>query len=553
MPPQQQQNNAAAPQQNTLHRVGSESDMSEAGDSRGARDYRVRKSSLIGMIDWVHVLLTHAPQIIALGLIVLFGQIVHQVVKDLFGDNEVHWYSWETISVIVSAINDLFFRLYLSIVESHGFDLFSAEVKTTALVLFIGIWFVRRDNPIYVLSFATFKPPEDWKRSHDEIVEMMKRQRCFSEESLGFMRRILERSGTGQATAWPPGIIKSLQPDAPMADRSVAASRKEAETVIFDVVENALKKANVHPKEIDVLVINCSLFSPTPSLCAMVTSHFGMRQDVATFNLSGMGCSASLISIDLAKRLLGKGHRKALVVSTEIITPNLYHGNDRGFLIQNTLFRCGGAAIVLSNNWLDGRRAWYKLLHTVRVQGTDDVAYECVYEAEDANGERGVRLSKDIVKVAGKTMEKNFTTLGPQVLPLTEQAKVAWSVVCRLMLKQVASMLRSNGAESMASKLPKVKPYVPDFKRCIDHFCIHAGGRAVIDGIEKNLQLEQYHTEPSRMTLLNFGNTSSSSIWYELEYIQEQQKSNPLKKGDRIMQVAFGSGFKCTSGVWLKV
>jgi 3-ketoacyl-CoA synthase len=72
-------------------------------------------------------------------------------------------------------------------------------------------------------------------------------------------------------------------------------------------------------------------------------------------------------------------------------------------------------------------------------------------------------------------------------------------------------------------------------------------------GIEKNMQLELFHTEPSRMTLLNYGNTSSSSIWYELEYIQEQQTTNPLKKGDRIMQVAFGSGFKCTSGVWLKV
>jgi 3-ketoacyl-CoA synthase len=55
------------------------------------------------------------------------------------------------------------------------------------------------------------------------------------------------------------------------------------------------------------------------------------------------------------------------------------------------------------------------------------------------------------------------------------------------------------------------------------------------------------------MALLNYGNTSSSSIWYELEYIHENQKSNPLKKGDRVMQVAFGSGFKCTSGVWLKL
>jgi predicted naringenin-chalcone synthase len=302
------------------------------------------------------------------------------------------------------------------------------------------------------------------------------------------------------------------------------------------------------------LIINCSLFSPTPSLCAMVSSHFGMRSDISTFNLSGMGCSASLISIDLAKQLLNsRRNAKALVVSTEILTPNFYHGNDRGFLIQNTLFRCGGAAIVLSNSWSDGQRAWYKLLHTVRVQGTGEAAYECVYETEDSEGERGVRLSKDIVKVAGKCMEKNFTMLGPSVLPLSEQAKVVVSVVSRFLLKFVAKQLKAFGKEELALKLPSVKPYVPDFKRGIDHFCIHAGGRAVIDGIEKNMKLEVFHTEASRMTLLNQGNTSSSSIWYELEYIQEQQKSNPLKKGDRVLQVAFGSGFKCTSGVWLKL
>lgn len=433
------------------------------------------------MINWAHVLLTHAPRLFILGLVVLFAQIVHQVVKDLFGDGEVR-FSVGTVSVIVVAIKELFVRLYLSIAESDGFDIFSPQVKTTALILVIATWMVRRNNPIYILSFATFKPPEEWKRSHDDIIEMMKRQRCFSEESLNFMRRILDRSGTSQATAWPPGIVESLQEHAPKANRSMAASRKEAETVIFDIVEQALKKANVKPKEIDILVINCSLFSPTPSLCAMVASHFGMRSDLATYNLSGMGCSASLISIDLAKRLLGKGLGKALVVSTEIITPNLYHGNERGFLIQNTLFRCGGAAIVLSNNWLDGRRAWYKLLHTVRVQGQGEAAYQCVYEGEDENGERGVRLSKDIVKVAGKCMEKNLTMLGPQVLPLSEQAKVVWSVIVRYILKSLSKSLKANKYESWAEKLPVVKPYVPDFKRCIDHFCIHAGGRAVIDG-----------------------------------------------------------------------
>ena len=47
-------------------------------------------------------------------------------------------------------------------------------------------------------------------------------------------------------------------------------------------------------------------------------------------------------------------------------------------LLQNVLFRCGGAAILLSNKWLDGRRALAKLMHCVRVQGVDDASYACV-------------------------------------------------------------------------------------------------------------------------------------------------------------------------------
>ena len=52
------------------------------------------------------------------------------------------------------------------------------------------------------------------------------------------------------------------------------------------------------------MIVNCSLFNPTPSLSAMVVNHFGMRPDIKTYNLSGMGCSAGIISLGLAKELL---------------------------------------------------------------------------------------------------------------------------------------------------------------------------------------------------------------------------------------------------------
>ena len=56
--------------------------------------------------------------------------------------------------------------------------------------------------------------------------------------------------------------------------------------------------------QVDIVIVNCSLFNPTPSLSAMIVNHFGMRPDIKSYNLSGMGCSAGIISIGLAKELL---------------------------------------------------------------------------------------------------------------------------------------------------------------------------------------------------------------------------------------------------------
>ncbi len=65
-----------------------------------------------------------------------------------------------------------------------------------------------------------------------------------------------------------------------------------------------------------------------------------MKRDILSYNLSGMGCSAGLLAIDLARELLNsRAKSTALVISTEIITQNLYRGNERSMLLQNTLFR----------------------------------------------------------------------------------------------------------------------------------------------------------------------------------------------------------------------
>lgn len=44
---------------------------------------------------------------------------------------------------------------------------------------------------------------------------------------------------------------------------------------------------------------------------------------------------------------------------------------------------------------------------------------------------------------------------------------------------------------------------------------------------------------PSRIALSRYGNTSSSSIWYEMDFIAAEQ--GDLKRGQRILQVGLGS------------
>ena len=92
--------------------------------------------------------------------------------------------------------------------------------------------------------------------------------------------------------------------------------------------------------------------------------------------------------------------------------------------------------------------------------------------------------------------------LRPMVLPLREQIKT----VVYAGLERLSNRLRVLAeARGWKVTIPKVTRYVPNFKTGIHHFCIHAGGRAVIDGIEKNLQLSREDTLPSRLTLFHYG------------------------------------------------
>eukprot|EP00208_Stichococcus_sp_RCC1054_P001072 CAMPEP_0206145068 /NCGR_PEP_ID=MMETSP1473-20131121/26246_1 /ASSEMBLY_ACC=CAM_ASM_001109 /TAXON_ID=1461547 /ORGANISM="Stichococcus sp, Strain RCC1054" /LENGTH=509 /DNA_ID=CAMNT_0053541129 /DNA_START=200 /DNA_END=1729 /DNA_ORIENTATION=- len=382
-----------------------------------------------------------------------------------------------------------------------------------------------RAKPVYLLDFCIFKPPEELKLTKEMFVRLSRATGVFGEKAMQFQERIMEKSGLGDETYLPPGV-RCWPPDINMR-----SAREEAEMVIFSAVRDVLEKTKLRPSQIDILVVNCSLFNPTPSLSAMIINHFKMRSNINSYNLGGMGCSAGVIAIGLAKEQLQVyPNSTALVVSTENITQNWYFGEERSMLIPNCLFRIGGAAMVLSNKRSARWNAKYELLHTVRTHmGASDANFGCVVQREDSEGKVGVHLSRDLMAIAGGSLKANITTLGPLVLPVSEQLLFFVNLICRKVFKR------------------KMRAYIPDFKLAFEHFCIHTGGAGVIAEIEKQLQLRPENVQPSKDALYRWGNVSSSSIWYVLGAIESMGN---MRRGDRVWQIAFGSGFKCNSAVW---
>ena len=397
-----------------------------------------------------------------------------------------------------------------------------------ALTLILAVFLLySRFSDVYLIDFSCYRPPYNWRTPTSHMIEHLELCGLFDGESINFQAKLVERSGIGGEACLPVGA-HVIPPDT-----SLNNAREEIEMVIFTVVEDLLSKHKINSKQIDILISNCSLVCPTPSITAMIINKFGFRSNVKSISLGGMGCSAGILSISLAKDLL-KVHKNslALVLSMEAVTPSGYTGKNKSMLVANTLFRAGGVAILLSNKKQDKKVAKYKLQNLVRTHlGSDDSSYQCVFQETDEDGFVGVSLSRTLLHVAGKALRTNISELGPLVLPYSEQIRYGWSLFC----------------QKVWAPARRKEIYTPNFKKAFEHFCIHAGGRAVIDAVESNLKLSNEDGEASRMTLYRFGNTSSSSVWYELCYLEAKGR---IKKGDRVWQIAFGSGFKCNSAVW---
>ncbi|KAE8712143.1 3-ketoacyl-CoA synthase 3 [Hibiscus syriacus] len=388
-------------------------------------------------------------------------------------------------------------------------ELFSFLFFFPILALCLKIWkWVNDmgDQECYILDYQCYKPTDDRMVGTEFCGEVIKRNKNLGLNEYKFLLKAIVSSGIGEQT-YAPRIMFSGREESP----TLADGILEMEEFFHDSIGKLLSRAGVSAQEIDLLVVNVSMLSAVPCLSSRIINRYKMRDDVKCFNLTGMGCSASSISLDIIRNVFKSYKNKfALLVTSESLSPNWYAGNDRSMILANCLFRSCGCAILLTNNKSLKHRAMFKLKCLVRTHnGARDESYNCCIQIEDEKGRVGFHLGKNLPKAATRSFVDNLRVISPKILPVRELVKF-----------MVVSLVK------------KMK---------------HRGGKAVIDGIGLSLDLTEFDLEPARMTLHRFGNTSASSLWYVLAYMEAKKR---LKKGEKVLMISFGAGFKCNSCVW---
>jgi FAE1/Type III polyketide synthase-like protein len=175
----------------------------------------------------------------------------------------------------------------------------ATALAAVLLLLAVAFSLRRKARPVYLVDFNVFRAPDRMKMSREAFMGCSRKAAAFDAKALVFQDKMVMKGGLGDHTYLPDAMHAS--PPVP----SMALAREEAEIVMFTAVRDALAAANLRATDVDCVVVNCSLFNPTPSLAAMLVNHFKMRSDVVSYSLgdldrAGEGAAANVQELDVS-------------------------------------------------------------------------------------------------------------------------------------------------------------------------------------------------------------------------------------------------------------
>jgi alkylresorcinol/alkylpyrone synthase len=260
------------------------------------------------------------------------------------------------------------------------------------------------------------------------------------------------------------------------------------------VAADCLKRANLAPTDVDLIITVSCTGVIIPSLDAHLINDLGFRSDVRRLPITELGCAGGAAALGRAWDYL-RGVQDGVVLIVAVELPSLtFQRRDisPANLISAVLFGDGAAAAVLTRGETPATN------HGPRILGTRSHLFPQSIDAMGFDLKDGgfhIVLSKDVPQLIRENIRAPFE-----------------------------AFLEQHGLQRSDLKA----------------FILHPGGQKLLQYMEDELGLRREETQFSWDVLRNYGNLSSASVLFVL---QEWLRKGKVAAGSYGLLAAFGPGF----------
>jgi predicted naringenin-chalcone synthase len=349
-----------------------------------------------------------------------------------------------------------------------------------------------------IISIGTAVPAHQHRQ--EDILPFMQRIYGLDKEGGRKLKYLYHQSGiqtrysvipdytrpTRQWQFYPP--TENLEPF-PSLEQRMLWYGQHAAPLSLSAIRNCLGGVMETREITHLITVSCTGMS-APGLDLELVEALGLPTTLFRTSINFMGCYAAVHALKLAHALAESGSgARVLIVCTELCTLHFQQEATLDNMLSSLLFADGSAAVLV---------------------------------ASDDHPRKGLRL-------------KQFYS---EVMP-RGQADMTWALSStgfRMTLTSyVADIIRADFAALVRNALEKSNIRQED----ISHWCIHPGGKKILDAIDKSLSFSSGHLDHSYAVLEQFGNMSSPTLLFVLKRIL----NDPSNTGSNcIFGAAFGPG-----------
>ncbi len=344
------------------------------------------------------------------------------------------------------------------------------------------------------------KAVPSFRHQQDDILRFMQTGYAMNETDKRKLKFLYHQSAIEQRYSVVPDYSRpitewkfyphseNLEPFPSLEHRMIWYNRY-APALSVDAIRNCIAN-KIHPKEITHLItVSCTGMS-APGLDLQVIELMDLPKNIFRTSVNFMGCYAAIHALKLADLICNSTPlAKVVIVCTELCTLHFQREPTMDNIASGLLFGDGSAAALIT---------------------PDDTA----------------------------AMGIHITDFYSEVLPKGKK-DMAWELSSSGFLMTLSGYIPDLIEEEFEELAGRALQKTKLSKDSVTHWCIHPGGKKVLEAIHKSLHLTNGELDKSYEILKEYGNMSSATIFFVLDKIMHTLN---YKKPNTILGAAFGPG-----------